>query len=36
MLTIESQPVTDWLKFFLSARAYLYIRFGMWEDVTHP
>ena len=33
MLRIDSPPYANWMEFFLSVRAHVLIRFGMWDEI---
>ncbi|KAL2399723.1 hypothetical protein ABEF95_000933 [Exophiala dermatitidis] len=33
LLRIESPPMADWMEHFISVRAHVMIRFGMWQDI---
>ncbi|KAL5603793.1 hypothetical protein FOVSG1_006543 [Fusarium oxysporum f. sp. vasinfectum] len=33
VLRIESPPMADWLEHFISVRAHVMIRFGMWQEI---
>lgn len=33
MLRVESPPYANWMEFFLSVRAHVLIRFGMWDEI---
>lgn len=34
LLLVESPPLADWMEFFKAVRVHVYIRFGMWKEIT--